>query len=95
MSHQYPSLAFFHGKVVVMSYWDSSKKSSCPNKTTTVQDTNCPLASSFWYLNFREPYAPTEIRSCQKITLEQEVLLVLMRLRLGLFVEDLAFRFCV
>ena len=31
----------------------------------------------------------------RKVTLEQKFLLVLMRLRLGLLVEDLAFRFCV
>ena len=31
----------------------------------------------------------------RELTLEQEFLLFLMRLKLGLLVEDLAFRFCV
>ena len=55
---------------------------------TQLQFTHWTSVSIFWYRNFRILYAPTK-------TLEQEFFLFLMRLRLGLLVEDLAFRFYV
>ena len=73
-----------------MSYWDDSKKSSRPEKKTTVQYSL--LASSGIEISDN---LTTLLKSgpARKLTLEQEFLLVLTRL--GLLVEELASRFCV
>lgn len=49
----------------------------------------------FWYRNFRKPYVPTEIRSCQKTNILAKIFICPNETRLGLFVQDLFFRFCV
>ena len=94
-SHHFLNLLFdlFQQKAAVLRYCDGSKKSSRPKKTTTVQYTECLLVSpgieiSEDIMSLIKP-GPT-----RKLTLEQEFLLVLMRLRLGLLVEDLTFKFC-
>ena len=74
---------------------DGSKKSSHPKKTTTaVQHVGRLLASLG--IEISEDLMPLlKSGPARELTLEQEFLLFLMRLRLGLLVEDLAFRFCV
>ena len=70
-----------------MSYWDGSKKSSRPKKTTTIQYTEPLLASPG--IEISEDLMPLLISgSATKFTFEKEFLLALMRLRLGLLVED-------
>ena len=70
-----------------MSYWDGSKKSSHPKKTSAVQYTEHLLASPG--IEISEDLMPLPIsRPNTKFTFEQEFLLALMRLRLGLLVED-------
>ena len=87
--HHFLNLFFnlFQQKAAVMSYWDGSKKSSRPKKTSTVQYTEHLLASPG--IEISQDLMPL-LKSG-----EQEFMLALMRLRLGLLVEDLAFRFCV
>ena len=54
-----------------MSYWDGSKKSSCPKKTTTVQYIDCLLASPG--IEISEDLMPLQKSgSARKLTLEQE-----------------------
>ena len=74
---------------------DGSKKSSHPKKTTTaVQHVGRLLASLG--IEISEDLMPLlKSGPARELTLEQEFLLFLMRLKLGLLVEDLAFRFCV
>ena len=94
--HHFLNLFFnlFQQKAAVMSYWDGSKKSSRPKKTSTVQYTECLLASPV--IEISQDLMPLlKSGPARKLTLEQEFMLVLIRLRLGLLVEDLAFRFCV
>ena len=82
----------FQQKAAAMSYWDGSKKSSRPKKTSTVQYTERLLASPV--IEISQDLMPLlKSGPARKLTLEQEFLLVLMRLRLCLLVEDLAFRF--
>ena len=77
-----------------MSYWDGSKKSSRPKKPITVQYTERLLTSPG--IKISEDLMPLlKSGPARKLTLQQEFLLFLMSLRLGLLVEDLAFRFCV
>ena len=84
----------FQQKAAAMSYWDGSKKSPRPKKSSTVQYTKRLLASPV--IEISQDLMPLlKSGPARKLTLEQEFLLVLMRLRLGLLVEDLAFRFCV
>ena len=94
--HHFLNLFFdlFQRKAVVMSYWDGSKESSRPKKATTVQYAERLLASPG--IEISEDLMPLlKSDPARKLTLEQEFLLVLMRLKLGFLVEDLAFRFCV
>ena len=94
--HHFLNLFFnlFQQKAAVMSYWDGSKKSSRPKKTSTVQYTEHLLASPG--IEISQDLMPLlKSGPARKLTLEQEFMLVLIRLRLGLLVEDLAFRFCV
>ena len=76
-----------------MHYWDGSKKFLQPRTgNSSVELTESLLSSSDFYLN---PDLIDVLKSGpkRKLSLEQEFLLVLMKLRLGLMVEDLAFRF--
>ena len=76
-----------------MHYWDGSKKFLQPRTgNSSVELTESLLSSSDFDLN---PDLIDVLKSGpkRKLSLEQEFLLVLMKLRLGLMVEDLAFRF--
>ena len=73
---------------------DGSKKSSRPKKTTTVQHVGRLLASPG--IEISEDLMPLlKSGPARELTLQKEFLLFLMRLKLGLLVEDLAVRFCV
>ena len=65
-----------------MQYWEGEKIA------TTSTTTPVPLVHDV------EHYTTRKGRS-RSLSIEQEFLLVLMRLRMGLLVEDLAFRFCI
>ena len=78
---------FVKQKASVMTYWDGSKKTLRLKKGPSELDN---LLSSPEY-----DVLPLKPGPSRKITLEQEFLMVMMRLRLGLLIEDLAFRFCV
>ena len=84
----------FQRKAAVMSYWDGSKKSSRPEKRNTVQYTERLLASPRIEIS-QDLMHLLKSGPARKLILVREFLLVLMRLRLGLLVEDLTFRFCV
>ena len=78
---------FVKRKASVMTYWDGSKKTLRLRKGPT--DIETLLSSPEYDILPLKPGPP------RKLTLEQEFLMVMMRLRLGLLIEDLAFRFCV
>ena len=73
-----------------MKYWEGPKRTSCTpndNKINAILSSSECKNSVFPPLVKRAPE--------RKLSLEQEYLLVLMRLRLGLLIKDLAFRFQV
>ena len=77
-----------------MSYWDGSKKSSHPKKTTIVKYIECLLASLG--IKISEDFMPLlKSGPARKLTLQQEFSLALIRMSLGLLADDLACRFCV
>ena len=84
---------YLQKKASVMTYWDDSKKTLKPRKgCDSIELTDALLSSRDIEFNKITLLKPGPKR---KLTLEQEFLLVLMKLRLGIMVEDLAFRFKV
>ena len=76
----------------LIKYWEGPKRSSCVEREERTQQRTDIIISSHVYtegsvLPINKP-GPQ-----RKTSLEQECLLTLMRLRLGLLVKDLAFRF--
>ena len=76
-------------KAAVMTYWDGSRK--------TMKESKRPKLEAFSLENEMngESFQNRKPGPARKLSLEQEFLLVLMKLRLGLMTEDLAFRFDV
>ena len=82
-------------KAAVMTYWDDSKKTfRLKKRLSSVQVTERILCSLDYDVD--ESLLPM-VRSgpSHKLSLEQEFLLVMMKLRLALLVDDLAFQFGV
>ena len=80
---------YLQKKVSVMAYWGGSKKTLKP-RYGSIELTEALLSSPDIEFN-----KITLLKPKRKLTLEQEFLLVLMKLRLGIMVEDLPFRFKV
>eukprot|EP00795_Rhopilema_esculentum_P009833 gene9833-18408_t len=83
---------YLHPRSRLMKYWEGPKRAFQKQKSDVYQQRVDQILSSSVYaegdilpINRKGPE--------RKLCLEQEYLLVLMRLRLGLFVKDLAFRF--
>ena len=82
-------------KGMLMTYWDGSKRTlSLCKRPSSIESTEQLIASPEF--NLDEKLFPL-IKSgpSRKLNLEQEFLLVMMKLRLGLLVDDLVFRFGV
>ena len=75
---------FVQRKAPTMTYWDGSKKTSRLRKPQS--DLDILLSTPEYNL------IPLKAGPARKLTLEQEFLMTMMRLRLGLLIEDLAFR---
>ncbi len=80
-------------KAHVMLYWEGSKNSNIDTPTTGYkQRIDTVLLGS----NLPKIIPPINRKGpARKLSLEQEFLMTMVRLRLGLFHEDLAWRFCV
>ena len=76
-------------KGAVMTYWDGSRKTMKESKRPKPEAFSLENEMNGESLQNRKP------GPARKLSLEQEFLLVLMKLRLGLMTEDLAFRFDV
>ena len=74
-------------KASIMTYWDGCKKTLLPDRTPT-ELTNLLASPEYNVL-------PLKNGPNRKLSLEQEFLLTMMRFRLGLLTDDLAFRFQV
>jgi len=77
---------FLQRKAMAMTYWDGSKK--------TLLNQEKPSTAELNELLLQSPEFAGQDQNL-KLSLEQELLLVLMKLRLSLLVEDLAFRFTI
>ena len=86
---------YLQKKASVMTYWDGNKKTLKPRNrkgSGSIELTEALLSSPDIEFNKITLLKP---RPKRKFTLEQEFLLVLMKLRPGIMVEDLAFHFKV
>ena len=86
---------YVKSKAAMMTYWDGSKKTMRLRKRPSSVESETSLLSSPDYEINEEIFPMKKCGPGRKLTLEQEFLLVMMRLRLGLLIEDLAFRFGV
>ena len=83
-------------KVSLMRYWDGSKKTVATEKKRSSIAKTDSISMSPDFNNVDENWlAVSKPGPERKLSLQQEFLLVLMKLRLGLMVKDLAFRFQV
>ena len=83
---------FLISKASIMSYWEGSKKSLSKKKCEKSQQRIDTIITSPEYAE--GSVLPINIAGPQrKLSLQQEFLLTMMRLRLGLLIKDLAFRF--
>ncbi|XP_004211379.2 uncharacterized protein LOC101235502 [Hydra vulgaris] len=78
-----------------MKYWDGNKRTNRLRKTMSSVESVEQLHLSEDYTISDNLFPMRKSGPKRKISLEQEFLLVMMRLRLGLLIEDLAFRFCI
>ena len=86
---------FMKHKAAVMQYWDGNKRTNRTRKRpSSVQSTEQLLISPEYDIS-EDMFPIMKSGPARKLSLEQELLLVLMRLRLGLLIEDFAFRFGV
>ena len=82
-------------KAAVMKYWDGNKRTNRLRKTmSSVESVEQLLLTQDYNIDVNL-FPMRKSGPKRKISLEQEFLLVMMRLRLGLLIEDLAFRFCI
>ncbi|XP_047124247.1 uncharacterized protein LOC124806968 [Hydra vulgaris] len=82
-------------KAAVMKYWDGNKRTNRLRKTMSSVESVEQLHLSEDYTICDNLFPMRKSGPKRKISLEQEFLLIMMRLRLGLLIEDLAFRFCI
>ena len=75
----------------LMKYWEGPKRSSCVERERTQQRTDIIISLHVYAEGSVLPINKPGPQ--RKTSLEQEFLLTLMRLRLGLLIKDLAFRF--
>ena len=80
---------FVKVKASVMTYWDGNKKTLILRKQSSSSDLDMLLASPEYNI------VPLKPGPSRKLSLEQEFLMTMMRLRLGILTEDIAFRFQV
>ena len=75
-----------------MRYWEGQERASYPQKSNdlTTDHTNIILQSPKYD---KVDISVSRHGPDRKLTLEQELLMTMMRLRLGLLVDDLTFRF--
>ena len=73
-----------------MIYWDGTNKTLADSSYATRLDS---ILSSTYIDRLLLNYSKSRTGPTRKLTLEQELLLVLMKLRLDLMQVDLAFRF--
>ena len=81
----------------LMRYWDGSKKTVATEKkkcSSIVKTDSISISPDFNNID-ENCLAVSKPGPERKLSLQQEFLLVLMKLRLGLMVKDLAFRFQV
>ena len=82
-------------KAAVTKYWDGNKRTNRLRKTMSSVESVEQLLLSQDYNIDDNLFPMKKSDPKRKISLEQEFLLVIMRLRLGLLIEDLAFCFCI